>query len=116
MNDVSSMFSDCRFGLVKYRGREYTSDIVVHVDGTVTPRKKEISRRKHGTSHLMTEEELEELKTENPECIIIGSGVYGALETEFKSAVVLPTCEAIERYNEEKRRGRRVAAIIHVTC
>ncbi|BAZ98969.1 Mth938-like domain-containing protein [Methanothermobacter sp. EMTCatA1] len=111
------MFSDCKFGSVTYRGREYRSDIVVHVDGSVTPRRKEISRRKYGTSHVMAEEELEELLEEKPESIIIGSGVHGALETGFRSdATVLPTCEAIKRYNEERSAGRRVAAIIHVTC
>jgi len=113
-------FQDCKFGSVKYNGKEYNHDIVVHVDGTITPRRKEISRRKYGTSHTLAQEEIEPLLDENPNTIIVGSGVYGVLKLgkiNIKANIMkLPTCKAIKEYNSLIEAGERVAAIIHVTC
>lgn len=113
-------FQDCKFGSVKYNGKEYKHDIIVHVDGTITPRRKEISRKKYGTSHTLAQEEIEPLLNENPETIIVGSGVYGVLklgEINIKPDIIkLPTCKAIKEYNKLIGAGKRVATIIHVTC
>ena len=114
------MFQDCKFGMVKYDEKEYNHDIIVHVDGSVTARKKEISRRKYGTSHIMAEEEIKPLLHEEPDVIIVGSGVHGALrlgEISMKADIIVsPTCKAVREYNQLKEEGKRVAAIVHVTC
>ncbi|MEM4524852.1 MAG: MTH938/NDUFAF3 family protein [Methanothermobacter sp.] len=114
------MFQDCKFGMVNYDEKEYNHDIIVHVDGSVTPRKKEISRKKYGTSHILAQEEIEPLLDEKPEVIIVGSGVHGALELGEISieidVIVLPTCKAVEKYNQLREEGKKVAAIVHVTC
>lgn len=115
-----SMFQDCKFGMVKYDEKEYNHDIIVHVDGSVTARKKEISRRKYGTSHILAEEEIEPLLHERPDVIIVGSGVHGALRLGEISIetniIVLPTCKAAREYNRLKEGGKKVVAIVHVTC
>ncbi|MGB9844343.1 MAG: Mth938-like domain-containing protein [Methanothermobacter tenebrarum] len=113
-------FQDCKFGSVKYNGKEYKHDIIVHVDGTITPRRKEISRKKYGTSHTLAQEEIQQLLDENPDIIIVGSGVHGVLklgEISIKTKIIkLPTCKAIKEYNSLIETGKKVAAIIHVTC
>lgn len=115
-----NMFQDCKFGMVEYDEKKYNHDIIVHVDGNVTPRKKEISRRKYGTSHILAEEEIEPLVHEKPETIIVGSGVHGALRLGEISIdadiIVLPTCKAVKKYNQLRGEGKKVAAIVHVTC
>ncbi len=113
------MFSHCSFGRVKFRGREYTHDLVIHTDGRVSKRRKELSRRRYGTSHILSEDELSEILEEEPDVIIVGTGVHGALrvpDMNLETRIIsLPTCEAAEKYNRLIK-GERVAAVIHVTC
>ena len=51
---------------------------------------------------------------------VLGSGVHGALrlgEISMKADIIVsPTCKAVREYNQLKEEGKRVAAIVHVTC
>ncbi len=111
------------FGEVKLFGHKYEQDSVIHVDGTVTKRKKKKSKDlKPLYGHTpLSERELDFLAEEKPEVVYVGVGYDGALPITEEAkqilsryqAVTLKTPEVIARLAEERR---VYAAIIHVTC
>jgi len=115
------------FGYIVVDGRKYRHDIVIHVDGKISKRKKELSKPfKRGIHTPLSWLEIAHLLEENPEIIIIGTGQYGALpileetvkymENHGVSFIKAKTPEAIKILNTFLKEGRRVASIIHVTC
>ena len=111
------------FGSVNIEGVEYEQDIIVHVDGEVSKRKKKKSRDlKPLYGHTpLSERELDFLKKEKPDVIYVGTGYDAALPITPKAkkllekykTVILPTPQTVEQLKSEKR---RVVALIHVTC
>lgn len=69
------------FGSVTLFGHTYEEDIIVHVDGSVTKRKKKKSKSyKSIYGHTpLSERELNFLKKEKPEIVYVGTGYEGAL-------------------------------------
>jgi hypothetical protein len=111
------------FGSVKIFGRKYEEDIIIHVDGSITKRKKKKSRDlKPIYGHTpLSEKELDFLVEEKPIAVYVGTGYEAALPItedaqkilgEFET-FVMPTPEIVEKIEHEKRKA---AAIIHVTC
>ena len=111
------------FGSAKIFGRIYKEDIIVHVDRSVTKRKKKKSRDlKPIYGHTpLSEKELGFLEEEKPKIVYVGTGYEAALPitedarkilSEYET-VVLPTPKIIEKIEHEKRNA---VAIIHVTC
>ena len=120
------MIEGTGFGYIIVNGVRYDHDIVVHVDGSVTKRKKELSKPyKKGVHTPLAPPEIEEILDENPEIVIIGSGQYGALpildetikllEEKNIKYIIEKTPKAIEEYNKLSKE-KRVAGIFHVTC
>jgi hypothetical protein len=111
------------FGSVKIFGRKYEEDIVLHVDGSVTKRKKKKSRDlKPIYGHTpLSEKELGFLEEEKPKIVYVGTGYEAALPITEEAkkilsdyeTVVMPTPKIIEKIEHEKRKA---IAIIHVTC
>ena len=111
------------FGSVELFGRKYEKDIIVHVDGKITKRKKKKSKEfKPIYGHTpLSENELGFLSEEKPKVVYVGIGYDSALPIteeaqkilEEYELVVVPTPEIIEKIEREKRRA---VAIIHVTC
>lgn len=120
------MFEEYRFGMVKFGNEKYQHDIVVYVNGKIEKRDKNPSRRKYGTSHVLCAEEIQDLLDEEPEVLVVGSGQSGILRVgedarkllsvKNVELVDLPTQKAIVKFNNLKDMGRKVAAVIHVTC
>jgi len=111
------------FGTVTIFGRKYEKDIIVHVDGSLTKRKKKKSKDlKPIYGHTpLSEKELDFLEEEKPEVIYVGTGYDAALPitedaqkilSRFET-VVMPTPEVIDKMEHEKR---KFVAIVHVTC
>ena len=120
------MIEGTGFGYIIVNGVKYDHDIAVHVDGSVTKRKKELSKPyKKGVHTPLAPSEIEEILDENPEIVIIGSGQYGALpildetikllEEKNVKYIIEKTPKAIEEYNKLSK-NKRVAGIFHVTC
>jgi len=113
------------FGWIEVDGKVYDYDIVIYPNGNIERRKKEISKRKHGTSHKLDLEEITGYLGHEEEVVVIGTGQYGALSLTEESErllrdlgleiIQLPTKEAIKRYLELCR-NKRVLGIFHVTC
>lgn len=120
------MFQENRFRMVKFDGKNYSHDIVIHTDNIVEKRNKNISREKYGTAHVLSADEIKNLLDENPEIIKVGRGQTDMLKVGEDAAELLstkkvdlmdsPTSEAVEEFNKLKNQGKKLAAIIHITC
>jgi hypothetical protein len=110
-------------GSAKIFGRIYEEDIIVHVDRSVTKRKKKKSRDlKPIYGHTpLSEKELDFLWEEKQKVVYVGTGYEAALPiTEEAQKIlgeyetfVMPTPEILDKVEHEKRKA---VAIIHVTC
>lgn len=111
------------FGWIKIKGSTYDHDIVIHVDGSITRRKKKASKPMKGAyGHTpLSEMELDIIGRESPEVVMVGTGQYGNLPItpiaqtllSGHSSVVKPTPSLLEDIAREKR---SFVAILHVTC
>lgn len=110
-------------GWVELHGVRYDSDLIVHVDGSISKRDKTISKNKkekYGHTPL-TGKELERLLMEAPEMIIIGTGHNGAMPLTPKAERMLndylyfvgKTPRALV---ELAAADRKVIALLHVSC
>lgn len=111
------------FGEITIDGRTYVHDVVVRLSGKVIKRKKKLSKRLYGTSHVLSEDEARFLFEKGCDQIIIGSGQMGnvRLSPEAKAyfrrkrcrILLKPTPKAIRAFN--RSRSKRVG-VFHVTC
>ncbi len=110
-----------RFGWITIDGVKYTHDVIIRADGCVEKRKKKLSKKLFGTSHIVSEEEARDLYEEGVQMVIVGSGQYGVLKLSddarklFRecSLDLLPTPKAAQVWNETS--GPAVA-LFHITC
>ena len=111
------------FGWVEIGGTRYDHDVVIHTDGSVSKRKKKLSKPYAGEfGHTpLSAEELAFLEKERPAVVYIGTGQYGdlpltpdAVDLLAKYApVVRPTPDLLDLMEKEKN---KYAAVLHVTC
>ncbi|MCS7139516.1 MAG: Mth938-like domain-containing protein [Candidatus Nezhaarchaeota archaeon] len=105
------------FGRIVIDGKRYDRDVII------TPSEVKSWWRVEG--HKVCVKDLEPIKNESFEVLIIGTGYYGVVEVldEVRGwakgrgieLIVLPTREACRLYNE-KVREKRVVAALHLTC
>ena len=120
---MEALFLNESFGSIKLFGRNYDKDVIVHVDGEVTKRKKKKSRDlKPVYGHTpLSEKELNFLEEEKPEVVYVGSGYETGLPITEEAKKILDKFEtfvmatplAVDKVEHEKR---KTVAIIHVTC
>jgi hypothetical protein len=111
------------FGSIVIDGKQYGYDVVILPDGTV--KERETSKAMFG-NHAITRGEIEELAKAKPETVVVGTGTSGKAtisedaQTYAREAklnlLVLPSLEAIKKFNQLVDEGRPAAALIHVTC
>lgn len=87
-------------------------DVTIDGDGRLGFREK---------SHLIRKDELAGLIDDRTEFIIVGTGWDGVADVEpaareLRGVETLRSGEAVARYRELKRAGRRVVLILHTTC
>ncbi|MEE8452516.1 MAG: ROK family protein [Thermoguttaceae bacterium] len=112
-----------KFGEVTIGRKTYGHDIYIPVSGKIKKRDKTLARQLYGSSHTIGPKELEKVCRGGPEVLFIAAGHSGQvtlneeaqrfLDQRAIKCEVLPTPEAVETYNNSKRRK---AALIHVTC
>lgn len=115
--------NDTWFGSITVEGTRYEHDIIIRLSGKVCKRNKQLSKAAHGTSHVISRAEIEDLHRKKAERIIIGAGQEGMVRLSDEAAAFLkardcacelyPTPEAIRRWNEA---GGKVLGLFHVTC
>jgi len=111
------------FGSITIDGKTYNHDVIVRLSGEVVKRKKRMSKKYYGTSHILSKDEAKFVFEKGCDVIIIGSGQEGNVrlspeaEDYFakKGCEVLlqPTQKAIRSFN---RSAKRKIALMHVTC
>jgi hypothetical protein len=111
------------FGTITNDGKTYEHDVVVRLSGEVVKRKKKLSKKLYGTSHVLSEDEARFRFEKGCNQVVIGSGQMGNVHRspeaeayfERKGCEVLlkPTPEAIHMFN--RSRARRIG-LFHVTC
>ena len=77
-------------------------------------------------SHNIRREEIEKLAQAQPEAIIVGTGTNGkaSLAPDVENwakkknlnLIVQPSYDAVAKLNELIEQGKKVAALIHITC
>jgi hypothetical protein len=121
--DILIKVEGLSFGSIIVGGKKYRRDVILLPDGTV-------KQRKGGFwmfgSHRFKRSEIEELSKAGAEEIVIGTGTNSKarLSNEAKSYVgqsrlqlhTLPSYEAVPEFNNLVEVGKKVAAIIHITC
>ena len=111
------------FGTITIDGKTYEHDVLVRLSGEVVKRKKKLSKKLYGTSHVLSEDEARFVFEKGCDQVVIGSGQIGNVHLspeaeaffQRKGCEVLlkPTPEAIQMFNQS--RARRIG-LFHVTC
>lgn len=111
------------FGSAVIGGTKHIRDLIILPDGT-------IKRRSGGFwvigSHCIKKEEVEQLFASGVEVVIIGVGVLSRArlsdeaknysERQSAQTFVLPSRDAVRKWNLLADEGKRAAALIHITC
>jgi hypothetical protein len=121
--EVAMKIDSTIFGAITIDGKTYEHDVVVRLSGEVVKRKKKLSKKLYGTSHVLSEDEAKFLFEKGCDQVVIGSGQMGNVHLspeaeayfERKGCEVLlkPTPEAIRLFNQS--RAKRIG-LFHVTC
>src|SRR5262252_5133056 len=59
--EVAMTIESTRFGAITIDGKTYEHDVVVRLSGEVVKRKKKLSKKLYGTSHVLSEDEAKYL-------------------------------------------------------
>ena len=111
------------FGTITIDGKTYEHDVIVRLCGEVVKRKKKLSKKHYGTSHVLSKDEAKFVFERGCEQLILGSGQMGnvhlspeaeAYFAKKRCKVLLhPTPEAIHVFN--KSHAKKIG-LFHVTC
>jgi hypothetical protein len=114
---------DWWFGSITVDGMRYEHDVLIRLSGKVRKRKKKLSKELFGTSHIVSLAEIQELYRPAAEGLIIGTGdednvrlspeAEAFLSTHRVNVELLPTVDAIKRWNEA---DGKLLGLFHITC
>lgn len=112
------MIEEYSFGFIKIDGQVYNHDVQIGLDGKV-------GLWWRNKSHEIGKRDIEEVLSQNPEAIVIGTGEMGVAKVmdETQQTIVAnnieliiePTGEAIKSFNSLKKE-KKVAGLFHLTC
>ena len=119
-------FDACGFGWLIVNGQRYADDQIIATNGEIVPRPKHLSKKYGGWHTALGPEEVECALIGEPEILVVGCGHFGVLPIRAETRALLAARgvpletrrirDALTRYDELTRAGKRVAAILHVTC
>lgn len=111
------------FGSITIDGKTYEHDVLIRLSEEIKKRKKKLSKRIYGTSHVLSLDEAKHIYEKGCQVIIVGSGQYDSLrlsseaEAYFKKkgceVILQDTPTAIRTFNQTE--GRKIG-MFHVTC
>ena len=111
------------FGSITVDGKTYEHDVLIRLSGEVEKRKKKLSKKYYGTSHVLSKDEAKFVFERGCNQLIVGSGQMGNVrlspeaEAYFAKkdckALLRPTPEAIQVFNNS--RSKKIG-LFHVTC
>ena len=62
------------FGTITIDGKTYEHDVIIRLSGEVVKRKKKLSKKYYGTSHVLSKDEAKFVFERGCEQLILGSG------------------------------------------
>ena len=62
------------FGTITVDGKTYEHDVIIRLSGEVVKRKKKLSKKYYGTSHVLSKDEAKFVFERGCEQLILGSG------------------------------------------
>lgn len=96
------------FDSITVDGTTYAHDILIRLSGEVVKRKKKLSKKYYGTSHVISRDEAEFVYEKGCATLVLGTGQYGNVKLSPEAAeffdhhdcrvILQPTPEAIETY------------------
>jgi hypothetical protein len=111
------------FGTITINGKTHEHDVLIRLSGEVVKRKKKLSKKYYGTSHVLSKEEAKFIFERGCNELIIGSGQMNNVrlspeaEAYFKKkdykVLLQPTPDAIQVFN--KSHAKKIG-LFHVTC
>jgi len=111
------------FGSITIDGKKYEFDVIINLSGDVVKRKKKLSKRYYGSSHVVSKDEAKFIFEDGCEELVLGTGQSDNVRLSKEAAeyfdkkgckvVAQPTPVAIETFNKSKK-GR--IGLFHVTC
>ena len=111
------------FGAITIDGKTYEHDVVVRLSGEIVKRKKKLSKKYYGTSHMLSKDEAKFVFEEGCKQLIVGSGQMGNVQLSPEAdayfakrgckVLLRPTPEAIRLFNRSRTKK---AGLFHVTC
>jgi len=111
------------FGSITISGKTYDHDVVIRLSQQVVKRKKKLSKRIYGTSHMVSEDEARFVFEKGCKELIFGTGQYGSAALSPEAAAFLdkkgcrviaePTPHAVQAFNDCRKPK---IGLFHVTC
>ena len=111
------------FGTITIDGKTYENDVVIRLSGEVVKRKKKLSKKYYGTSHMLSKDEAKFVFEKGCNQLIVGSGQMGNVRLSPEAEVYFgrkdcevllqPTVEAIQAFNTSHSKK---IGLFHVTC
>ena len=111
------------FGAITINGKAYEHDVVIRLSGEVMKRKKKLSKKYYGTSHVLSKKEAKFVFEKGCEQLIVGSGQMGNVRLSHEAeayfakkgcrVLLQPTPKAIHAFN--KLQAKKIG-LFHVTC
>jgi hypothetical protein len=85
------------FGTITMDGKTYEHDVVVRLSGEVAKRKKKLSKKYYGTSHVLSKDEAKFVFEKGCEQLIVGSGQIGnvRLSPEAEAYFAKKNCKVL---------------------
>jgi len=111
------------FGSITIDNISYSHDVLIRLSGEIRKRKKKLSKKLYGTSHIVSLEEAEFVYEKGSDLLVIGTGQNGNLHLSPEAAqffahkdcrvLAEPTPQAIIIFNNTKVHK---IGLFHVTC
>ena len=76
------------FGTITIDGKTYEHDVVIRLSGDVVKRKKKLSKKYYGTSHMLSKDEAKFVFEKGCEQLIVGSGQIGNVRLSPEAKVL----------------------------
>ena len=100
--DQAMEIENTTFGSITVDGKTYEHDVLIRLSGEVVKRKKKLSKKYYGTSHVLSKDEAKFVFERGCNQLIVGSGQMGNVRLS-------PEAEAY------KSRSKKIG-LFHVTC
>jgi len=65
------------FGNISIDGKTYPHDVIISLSGEIRKRKKKLSKKKYGTSHIISKAEAKSVFEKGCDLLIVGAGQEG---------------------------------------